>query len=77
MVKRNLAKVETAGSSPVVRSKVPIDYRPLRWVSQAVRQRPAKPYRRVRLSYPPLRPAKQFNGMKYDPGGWRSGSALP
>ena len=54
MVKRNLAKVETAGSSPVVRSKVPIDYRPLGWVSQAVRQRPAKPYRRVRLSYPPL-----------------------
>ena len=25
----------------------------MRWVSQAVRQRPAKPYRWVRLSYPP------------------------
>ena len=74
MVKRNLAKVETAGSSPVVRSKVPIDYRPLWWVSQAVRQRPAKPYRRVRLSYPPL---ILFFAEWYDPGGWRSGSALP
>ena len=50
MVERDLAKVEVAGSSPVIRSKNPKPYLDLslygfRRHSQVVRQRSAKPLR--------------------------------
>ncbi len=58
LVEHHLAKVGVAGSSPVVRSTA----RPSgtfgsgynhRWVGREARQRPAKPYTRVRIPYPP------------------------
>ena len=57
LVERDLAKVEVAGSSPVIRSKnSPREYRGeniIRRHSQAVRQRSAKPLSPVRFRVAP------------------------
>src|SRR5690625_2942466 len=51
LVAHHLAKVRVAGSSPVVRSRRPAASP--RWSGRAARQRPAKPYTRVRIPSPP------------------------
>src|SRR5450759_1063878 len=63
LVERNLAKVEVAGSSPVVRSKASCLHQgptafgegmnPSRWSGREARQRPAKPSTRVQIPSPP------------------------
>ena len=50
LVERNLAKVEVASSSLVVRSEKP---KPPRWVGREARQRTANPSTRVQIPYPP------------------------
>ena len=72
LVERNLAKVEVAGSSPVVRSKAPMpSSRPptawarawnLRWSGREARQRPAKPSTRVQIPSPPRAPHERAIG---------------
>src|SRR5664280_1184227 len=66
LVERNLAKVEVAGSSPVVRSKASCLRRNpsafdegmklSRWSGREARQRPAKPSTRVQIPSPPRHP---------------------
>jgi hypothetical protein len=51
LVERNLAKVEVASSSLVVRSER--KPKPPRWVGREARQRTANPSTRVRIPYPP------------------------
>jgi hypothetical protein len=63
LVEHHLAKVDVASSNLVVRSqdtvtaKIPGSCFPeamlTRWVGREARQRPAKPYTRVRIPYPP------------------------
>ena len=56
LVERNLAKVEVASSSLVVRSEgLPRTFlEPPRWVGREARQRTANPSTRVQIPYPPL-----------------------
>ena len=57
LVERNLAKVEVAGSNPVVRSERVRQASFLNWWSgREARQRPAKPCTRVRIPSPPRHP---------------------
>ena len=49
LVEHHLAKVRVAGSNPVIRSEAP----PQWWRGREARQRPAKPYTRVRIPSPP------------------------
>src|SRR6478609_7497146 len=55
LVERNLAKVEVASSSLVVRSEgLPRSFpEPPRWVGREARQRTANPSTRVQIPYPP------------------------
>jgi hypothetical protein len=72
LVERNLAKVEVAGSSPVVRSKASCPDRtpqgarsglgPQRWSGREARQRPAKPCTRVQIPSPPRRAPRRAIG---------------
>src|SRR5680860_1400284 len=54
LVERNLAKVEVASSSLVVRSERSVPgVRPPWWVGREARQRTANPCTRVQIPYPP------------------------
>jgi hypothetical protein len=59
LVEHHLAKVDVASSNLVVRSQDTVTAKILpestltRWVGREARQRPAKPYTRVRIPYPP------------------------
>jgi hypothetical protein len=57
VVEHHLAKVRVAGSNPVVRSETRHRFSPVarleRWSGREARQRPAKPYTRVRIPSPP------------------------
>ena len=59
LVEHHLAKVDVASSNLVVRSQDTVTAKVLfesaltRWVGREARQRPAKPYTRVRIPYPP------------------------
>ena len=59
LVEHHLAKVDVASSNLVVRSQDTVTAMALfdpaltRWVGREARQRPAKPYTRVRIPYPP------------------------
>src|SRR5690625_3657174 len=55
LVEHHLAKVRVAGSSPVIRSEAPPPVGRLAsgWRGREARQRPAKPYTRVRIPSPP------------------------
>ena len=58
LVEHHLAKVDVASSNLVVRSQDTVTAtvaKPglTRWVGREARQRPAKPYTRVRIPYPP------------------------
>ena len=81
LVAHHLAKVRVASSSLVIRSDQQ-GRKPLlfvggepktRWIGREARQRPAKPYTRVRIPYPP----PSLRTRILDLGDWRSGSALP
>jgi hypothetical protein len=76
VVAHNLAKVRVASSNLVIRSSRPgrkigpLNYggEPKRWIGREARQRPAKPYTRVRIPYPP--PARS------KPRVWAIGAAV-
>ncbi len=59
LVEHHLAKVDVASSNLVVRSQDTVTAKVLfesaltRWVGREARQRPAKPFTRVRIPYPP------------------------
>ena len=53
VVAHHLAKVRVASSNLVIRSEKPRDGVPLRWCGREARQRPAKPFTRVRIPSPP------------------------
>ena len=63
LVERNLAKVEVASSSLVVRSERSPPIRgPPRWVGREARQRTANPSTRVQIPYPPRKSEKFHPG---------------
>jgi hypothetical protein len=65
LVERNLAKVEVASSSLVVRSERVLE--PIqRWVGREARQRTANPFTRVQIPYPP----------RHQPDPWAIGAAV-
>src|SRR5699024_1702559 len=59
LVERNLAKVEVAGSNPVIRSG---GSPPSWWSGREARQRPAKPSTRVQIPSPP-RPCRALHDI--------------
>ena len=71
VVAHHLAKVRVASSNLVIRSVKPRGGAlPLWWCGREARQRPAKPFTRVRIPSPP-----RLENLIL--GDWRSGSALP